>query len=71
MMQNEMGGLRGEMASLREYLQQALKIQQEMTISGAPKGKGLNPLESSPASNSSLMVESNIARVMMQSEYNY
>ena len=57
-MQNKMGGLREELASLREYLQQTLKIQQEIIISGAPTGKGLNPLELSPTSNSSPMVDS-------------
>ena len=44
-MQNEMGGLREELASLREYLQQTLKIQQEIIILRALTGKRLNPLE--------------------------
>ena len=39
-MQNKMGGLREELASLREYLQQTLKIQQEIIRSGAPTGNG-------------------------------
>ena len=71
MMQNEMGGLRGEVASLKEYLQQALKVQQEMTRSGAPTGKELNPLELSATPNSSPMAESSTVQVMMRPEYKY
>ena len=59
------------MASLKEYLQQALKVQQEMTRSGAPTGKELNPLELSATPNSSPMAESSTVQVMMRPEYKY
>ena len=41
-MRGNIGDFMGEMVDLKEYLQQILKVPQEMSITRAPAGKGPN-----------------------------